>query len=261
MDVVSHRELTNEFNAKKTFIYTFGSVLAYETVERDTVHIQHLAEGSKEMFFGHLCSGKCEARPNETHKCQKKDALRGCNKECNETECECDQMYPWETVPGPEYCPVTCGKGCYLITRKVANGTRCCDRSVVSCSKGPCPTEPTELPADCGNSSEAVPVNVSTVFHEDTTTDATKEHVKRVIAALTVVAIVVWSLFGLLLIVVLVVYCVKYRSRSRKKKPFAEFDEEESSKAESAPKSFVEEDLLQKSELISASLNSKSDEP
>lgn len=98
----------------------------------------------------------CKSVPNEIEKCQQNlDELNvgGCFENpieiCDESMCDCDEMYPWPDAP-TEPCTITCGGiGTAPFSREVKNTSKCKRTMSRNCYKDPCPNiahEETELP-------------------------------------------------------------------------------------------------------------------
>lgn len=99
-------------------------------------------------FFENLCKmvpteNVCQATPDHSeNKCQlnKTEVHKKCLMiPCPETECECDQMYPWKSDIAE--CSVTCGTGVLVYKRDLSAKSFCvAEVKGDSCVREPCPT-------------------------------------------------------------------------------------------------------------------------
>lgn len=166
-------------------------------------------------IFGNWCqmvtSSNCTATPeHQSIKCQKNgsDIHKKCeNTTCNESKCECDDMYPWGNQTGS--CSVLCGTGKLEFERSVLKDSKC--RRVKlegECTKEPCTT--TTTTTTTSSTTTTTTSTTSTTTQSTTTflesTESTKKH-----DTLLIIAIVSTVLCVIIFITVLVFLCSRRR--------------------------------------------------
>lgn len=224
------KSITSSFHVKKFFFYVLNRQL-YNTPEIRTwtedqggIFIDDLNFTGSVTFFRVMCTFflshyTCHATPEDAKsKCQKN--LTQIHRECpmlgcDESECDCDEMYPVNETAA--ICSVSCGEGTKIYIRNTSAVSGCSKEVTVGiCTREACPTTVPDTTTEISTTTSSFSTSTTTTLSTIETTLLTLK--PTTLSSGINIGVVIGVVAGVvpLILVFLLVFCSPWSPRSRR---------------------------------------------